>query len=106
MSARNVVFLLGTLLIVLAAAAPIISVAIASALASSLGCRRRGQHPSLRHIGHVLYTMFVLGWLGIATIPSALSGLRSCWSSGSWLRSWIGSTAHGLAEPRYKAPSC
>lgn len=72
--------LIGYFLIVLVAGAPIISVIVAGAIASWNGCEL---HEGFRNpcivngtdIGDTLYTMGVLGWLMIATIPLGLAAL-------------------------------
>lgn len=61
--------------IVLAAAAPIISVVIAGAIANANGCRldEGSMHPCVvagSDRGEMLYTMFVLGWLMFLTLPA------------------------------------
>ena len=82
MSKQTLGFLLGAVLIVLVAAAPVISVAIASGVASSLGCDldEGNIHPCLFQgidLGGTLYTMFVLGWLMLATLPLGVLALAT-----------------------------
>ncbi|MFL6200274.1 MAG: hypothetical protein ACJ76J_13925 [Thermoanaerobaculia bacterium] len=69
--------LIGWLLIALWTASPILSVLIASALASAFGCQvdEGGAHPCMAFgtdIGELLYTLFVMGWFFFLTIPSGL----------------------------------
>jgi len=67
-------------LIVLIGALPVISAFAASAMADALGCRldEGSVQPCTWggiEIGDALYTMFVLHWLGLATIPFAAVAL-------------------------------
>ena len=60
--------------IVAVATAPVISVAIASGIASANGCKlnEADAHPCVLlgiDWGEILYGMFVMAWLAIATIP-------------------------------------
>lgn len=72
--------LIGYFLIALVAGAPIISVMVAGSIASWNGCEL---HEGFRNpcivngtdIGDTLYTMGVLGWLMIATIPLGLAAV-------------------------------
>lgn len=69
--------LIGWLLIALWTFSPILSVLIASAIASAFGCQldEGGTHPCMAFgadIGESLYTMFVMGWFFFLTIPSGL----------------------------------
>jgi hypothetical protein len=66
--------LLVLLLILLIAALPIISVFMSEAIANALGCKlnEANVYPCVvmgMDIGHVLAIMFVMGWLGLATLP-------------------------------------
>jgi hypothetical protein len=68
------------LLILLLALLPVISVAIAATLANLNGCAldEGSVHPCLiagADWGETLYTLSVLGWLGLATIPFGIAGL-------------------------------
>jgi len=70
-------------LILLVAAAPIISVMISSAIAEAHGCtlNEGGAHPCIISgvdRGEELLTMFVLGWLMLITLPA---GAITC---GMW----------------------
>lgn len=61
-------------LIAVAALSPLISVLIASGIANAAGCQldEGGAHPCLiggTDWGDALLTMFVLGWLMLATLP-------------------------------------
>jgi hypothetical protein len=74
MSKQNLGFLVGAIAIVLVAGAPVISVYTASAIASGLGCtlNEGDAHPCLFHgvdLGETLYSMVVVGWFGLATLP-------------------------------------
>ena len=67
-------YVLLLLLILLVALAPLISVAIAGFLAEANGCvlNEGNIHPCLvngEDIGGTLYTMFVLGWFMLASLP-------------------------------------
>ena len=60
--------------IALFAFAPVISVLVASSIAESNGCNliEGGINPCLvagSDMGPIIYTLFVLGWFAIATIP-------------------------------------
>lgn len=66
--------------ILLLALSPVISVAIASEIANANGCEldEGSVHPCIvngEDIGETLYTMGVLGWLMLATIPLGLGAL-------------------------------
>ncbi len=68
------------LYILLFAFAPVISVAIAGSIAQSNGCDldEGSVHPCVvngQDIGQTLYTLGVLGWLMLATIPLGLGAL-------------------------------
>jgi len=74
MSRQTVGFLLRAVFIILLGAAPVISVVIASGIASSLGCKldEGDPHPCPFHgvdLGDTLYSMFVAGWFGLVTVP-------------------------------------
>lgn len=61
-------------LILLVALAPVISVAVAGLLAEANGCvlNEGNIHPCVvngQDIGGMLYTMFVLGWFMLASLP-------------------------------------
>jgi len=67
-------------IIVLLAAAPLISAFIAGAIADVLGCTVNEGGASLcmfmgRDIGQTLAEMFVLGWLAFVTLPWGLAAL-------------------------------
>lgn len=69
--------LIGWLLIAFWTVSPILSVLIASALASAFGCHvdEGGTHPCMAFgtdIGELLYTLFVMGWFFFFTVPSGL----------------------------------
>lgn len=69
--------LIGWLLIALWTFSPILSVLIASGLASAFGCHvdEGSAHPCMAFgtdIGGLLYTLFVMGWFFFLTIPSGL----------------------------------
>jgi hypothetical protein len=69
--------ILGVVVIVLVAAAPLISALIAGSIASANDCRldEGSSHTCLvngRDLGPTLYSMGVFGWLMIATIPIGL----------------------------------
>ena len=69
--------ILGVVVIVLVAAAPLISALIAGSIASANDCRldEGSIHTCLingRDLGPTLYSMGVFGWLMIATIPIGL----------------------------------
>ena len=75
LSARGI--FIAYLVIVLFAAAPILSVVIASGIAHAYGARldEAGSHPCVVHgvdIGGLLYDMFVAGWFMLLTIPLGL----------------------------------
>ena len=62
------------ILLVLFTVAPILSVTIASAVASHFGGKldEGGPHPCIIHgvdVGGTLYSMFVAGWLMLLTLP-------------------------------------
>ena len=64
--------------ILLVAFAPVISVAVAGGIANANGCDldEGSVHPCIvngRDIGSTLYTMGVLGWFMLATIPLGLA---------------------------------
>lgn len=68
------VYVLLLVMILLVALAPVISVAIAGFIAEANGCvlNEGGIHPCLvsgEDVGGSLYTMFVLGWFMLATLP-------------------------------------
>lgn len=70
------VHLLILLVILLLGLAPILSALVAGSIASANGCELNegGVNPCImngRDYGEVLYTMGVLGWLSLATIPLA-----------------------------------
>lgn len=72
-----------TALAILACLSPMISVAIAGYIASSHGCTLHEGFPNPCVIngtdyGETLYTMGVLGWLMLATMPIA-AGLLLLW---------------------------
>ncbi|MEP9377624.1 hypothetical protein ABLE91_12970 [Aquabacter sp. CN5-332] len=65
---------LSLLCIALFALFPVISVALVSLVATAAGCtvNEGGVHPCLiagADLGGLLYTMGVLGWLGLVTLP-------------------------------------
>jgi hypothetical protein len=67
-------------LILLVALAPVISVAVAGMIADAVGCtlNEGNIHPCLLNgedIGGMLYTMFVLGWFMLATLPLGAAAL-------------------------------
>jgi hypothetical protein len=73
-------FLLGALLIVLVAAAPLLIALGAGTYAASHGCvlHEGFVNPCIvggRDVGKALYTLGVLGWFGIATIPLGVIAL-------------------------------
>jgi len=75
MSVRRTVLIYALLLFY--TVAPILSVIIASGVASLCGARldEGDVHPCLlwgHDIGGVLYSMFVFGWFGLATIPTGV----------------------------------
>ncbi|RDU96837.1 hypothetical protein [Trinickia dinghuensis] len=75
--------LLVLFLIVLIGISPFISVSIAGAIADgrSCGLDEGSIHPCMflgHDVGNLLYTMFVMGWAGLVTIPTAL-GLLGVW---------------------------
>lgn len=56
------------------AAAPVLSVAASSGIASAYGCKlnEADAHPCIvlgMNIGELLYSLFVLGWLMLVTLP-------------------------------------
>ena len=66
--------------ILLLAAAPILSALGAGVVAEANGCSldEGSQHPCVilgADRGELLYTMFVLGWLGLATLPIGAAAL-------------------------------
>ncbi|HEV7277845.1 MAG TPA: hypothetical protein VGN80_16315 [Devosiaceae bacterium] len=68
------VYLLLLVLILLVALAPVISVAVAGFIAEANGCvlNEGNIHPCLvngEDVGGTLYTMFVLGWFMLASLP-------------------------------------
>ena len=78
MARRIMLWLLA--LIVLLGALPVISVLAASAIADVQNCPldEGSAHACLlfgRDISETLYTMFVAGWFGLITIPTALVAL-------------------------------
>jgi hypothetical protein len=71
-------------LILTVALAPIASVVACSAIANTYGCRvdEGSAHPCMIHgkdYGETLYTMGVMGWLMLVTIPAGAV------ASGGWL---------------------
>lgn len=67
----------GFLLIGLWTFAPILSVLIASTVASGFGCQldEGGSHPCMvagTDLSELLYSMFVMGWFFFVTIPTGL----------------------------------
>jgi hypothetical protein len=67
-------------LILLFAVAPIVSVLLATMIARACGAEldEGNVHPCIVagvNIGEVLYAMFVLGWLALATVPLGVLGL-------------------------------
>jgi hypothetical protein len=69
-------------LIVLLAVAPLLSALLAGAIADALGCglNEGGASPCpfLGHdLGEPLVVMFVVGWLGIATLPLGAAALTA-----------------------------
>ena len=71
---------IGCGIIVLWAIFPILSILIASGLASAFDCQldEGGTHPCMAFgtdIGDALYTMFVMGWFFFITIPSGFVAL-------------------------------
>lgn len=54
--------------IILLTLAPLISAFSAEAIASALGCTLNEANTNCP-MGDVLYSMFVVGWLGIGTLP-------------------------------------
>ena len=76
-------FWLTPLLIVLAGAAPVISMVFSIWIAGSLGCKldEGDAHVCLFagvDIGGLLYDMFVMAWFGLLTIPLSTLGLAAC----------------------------
>jgi di/tricarboxylate transporter len=74
------VYVLLLLLIVLVALAPVISVALAGFIAEANGCDldEGSIHPCMvngEDVGGTLYTMFVLGWFMLATLPMGAMAL-------------------------------
>jgi len=74
MSKRNLLFLLGLVLILLFAAAPILVAVGAGTYAQSHGCTLHEGfvNPCIvdgEDIGKTLYSLGVLGWFSLATIP-------------------------------------
>ena len=74
MRKRNLLFLLGLVLILLLAAAPILVAIGAGTYAASHGCvlHEGFVNPCIvdgKDVGQTLYTLGVLGWFGIATVP-------------------------------------
>lgn len=73
--------------ILLIACLPMLSVWLATGIASSLGCQldEAGVHPCQLHgveLGETLYQMDTLGWIGIAAMPLAIGAigvLLVCW---------------------------
>ena len=70
-----IVYLLIAFLILVLAASPIISVTIAGVVANSHGCRldEGSVHPCViggHDYGETLYTLGVLGWLMLVTLPA------------------------------------
>ena len=68
------IYLLLLVLILLVALAPVISVAVAGFIAEANGCvlNEGNIHPCLvngEDVGGTLYTMFVLGWFMLASLP-------------------------------------
>jgi len=65
------------IIVIIGASIPIISVAIASYVSNYCGCtlNEGSVHPCQLfgyEIGELLYSMFVFGWLSLATIPIGL----------------------------------
>ncbi|MBB3809192.1 hypothetical protein [Pseudochelatococcus contaminans] len=61
-------------IILIAGGFPIISVMVSSWIADNAGCvlHEGSKNPCIvfgHDIGRLLYTMFVMGWLGLATLP-------------------------------------
>lgn len=59
---------------------PVISVVIAGAIASGYGCQldEGSVHPCVvggRDLGETLYTLAVMGWFGLITLPTGGLGL-------------------------------
>ncbi|MCB4769706.1 hypothetical protein LGR54_13900 [Ancylobacter sp. Lp-2] len=68
-------YALGLLVIVFLALAPLLSALLAGLIANLAGCRldEGSVHPCIiagRDVGEPLYTMGVLGWLSLATLPA------------------------------------
>jgi hypothetical protein len=68
------------IIILLVAAAPVISMVLSTWIAGGLGCKldEGDTHPCLLagiDIGDLLYDMFVMGWFGSLTIPLGALGL-------------------------------
>lgn len=74
--------------------APLVSVVAASAMASLAGCElnEAGPTPCIvggRDVGGVLVTMFVLGWLMLATAPFMIATIVGWVLLAPWLwRAW------------------
>lgn len=84
--------------ILLLAALPVISVIIAGTIADANGCRvdEGSVHPCLvggTDMGELLYTLGVLGWLMLLSIPAGLAAI-GIWAvillahRFSWKRKW------------------
>jgi hypothetical protein len=83
-------------LIVLIALAPVLSVVVSSAIANAAGCAldEGGSHPCViggKDWSEALYTMFVLGWFMLLTLPAGALAF-AVWTvtlvlhRGSWRR--------------------
>ncbi len=80
------------------ALAPVLSVVAASGVASGMGCRlnEADAHPCLVagfDAGELLYSMFVLGWLALATLPLGAVALL-IWLVAAAVLYWRGRPAN------------
>lgn len=74
MSRQTANVLIAVPVILLISAAPLLSMWLATMIAAALGCQldEGNVHPCVWHgidLGNALYQMFVIAWLGIATLP-------------------------------------
>src|SRR4029077_7113249 len=75
-----IIYIILLIIIVAATLAPVASVAVAGWIANSNGCKldEGSVHPCViggRDYGQLLYTLGVLGWLMLATIPGGALAL-------------------------------
>jgi len=75
-----VIYIILLIIIVAASLAPVASVAVAGWIANSNGCKldEGSVHPCViggRDYGQLLYTLGVLGWLMLATLPGGALAL-------------------------------